>query len=58
MKMYYEVKPMVALLIKNLRAYCLWLNAYIAEGRRKKEEGRRKKEEGEKEKSYFWVVSD
>ncbi|WP_293165113.1 hypothetical protein [Okeania sp. SIO2C9] len=49
---------MVALLIKNLRAYCLWLNAYIAEGRRKKEEGRRKKEEGEKEKSYFWVVSD
>ncbi|NEN92327.1 MAG: hypothetical protein F6K48_26880 [Okeania sp. SIO3H1] len=42
--MYYEVKLMVALLIKNLRADCLWLfaqhsagNAYIAEGRKKKE---------------------
>ena len=36
LKMYYEVKPMVALLIKKLTADCLWLlaphsagNAYI-----------------------------
>ena len=27
--MYYEVKPMVALLIQKLTADCLWLNAYL-----------------------------